>query len=109
MKNIIKSKLKNGETVVGSIISVNSPDIVEVYDLSQSLEIPGQMGHPLLEEKIVWSLDVIKEAGLIAGIFTSSVEDAQQRIKQGFRYILYSMDTIMLSKIARSELSRLRN
>jgi len=68
------------------------------------------MGHPLLEEKIVWSLDVIKEAGLIAGIFTSSfVEDAQQRIKQGFRYILYSMDTIMLSKIARSELSRLRN
>jgi len=83
---------------------------VEVYDLSQSLGIPGQMGHPLLEEKIVWSLDVIKEAGLIAGIFTSSfVEDAQQRIKQGFRYILYSMDTIMLSKIARSELSRLRN
>lgn len=83
---------------------------MEVYDLSQSLGIPGQMGHPLLEEKIVWSLDVIKEAGLIAGIFTSSfVEDAQQRIKQGFRYILYSMDTIMLSKIARSELSRLRN
>ncbi|KJS85306.1 MAG: 4-hydroxy-2-oxovalerate aldolase [Peptococcaceae bacterium BICA1-8] len=92
------------------ILATTGLDIVFIgpYDLSQSLGIPGQLTHPLLEEKITYSLAMIKAAGLIAGIFASSVEDAQQRIKQGFRYILYSMDTIMLSKIARSELSQLK-
>jgi len=92
------------------ILTINGLDIIFIgpFDLSQSLGIPGQLGHPLLEEKIAYSLDTIRTAGLTAGIFAAGVEEAQQRIEQGFRYILYSMDTIMLSKTAQSELSRIK-
>jgi len=95
---------------LNEILEVPGLDIIFIgpYDLSQSLGIPGQLDHPLLEEKIAQSLDTILKAGLTAGIFVATVEDAQKRIEQGFRYILYSMDTIFLSKIARGELSRIR-
>ncbi|MFZ5945779.1 MAG: HpcH/HpaI aldolase family protein [Bacillota bacterium] len=92
------------------IVKVPGIDVIFLgpYDLSQSMGIPGQFTNPKFEQVIQQCLNTILDEGLIAGYFVNSVEDAQKRIAQGFKYIVYSIDMVMLSKIAKQELELIK-
>ncbi|GAB6280149.1 MAG: staphyloferrin B biosynthesis citrate synthase SbnG [Thermovirga sp.] len=93
------------------IASVDGIDLVFVgpYDLSQSLGVPGEIFHPSMVEAVSRALDAITCAGKPAGIFVTSTDEAKRRIDEGFRYIAYSMDSLIFGNACREAVSTLRS
>lgn len=92
------------------IAPVEGIDMIFVgpYDLSQSLGIPGQIMHPDMKEAVAKALSITTRAGKPAGVFVTSVEEALQRIEEGFRYIAYSLDSLIFGLACRDQLGRIR-
>lgn len=76
-------------------------------DMSQSLGVPGQTSHPLVEDAARSVLKIAEKNGKIAGIFAADGEQARLRAKQGFRFIAIGMDVLYLAKAYKSDLQRL--
>ena len=93
------------------IASVDGIDLIFVgpYDLSQSLGVPGEIFHPSMVKAVSRALDAITRAGKPAGIFVTSVDEAKRRIDEGFRYIAYSMDSLIFGNACREQLGRMRS
>ncbi len=67
------------------------------FDMSQSMGIPGQVQDPRVEAAAQKMLSACQKHGKIPGIFTSTVEAAQLRIQQGFRYMPVAVDCKLLA------------
>ncbi len=78
------------------------------FDLSVSLGIPGQTRHPRIEEAAVELLTVCKEHRVVSGIFVTTMEEALRRREQGFDFIAFSMDTLILSSALKGHLEEWR-
>ena len=89
---------------VEAVASIKGLDLIFVgpYDLSLSLGIPGDFFHPKMIEAVDKILAACKTSGKIAGIFVSSLEEIQKRIKQGFTFFAYSIDTMIFSAAMRA-------
>lgn len=101
------------ETAVNNIeeiVRVPGVDAVFIgaFDLSQSLGVPGQTTHPLVEEAIQKVLDACLEAEIIPGIVAPGVELAQKRIRQGFRYITVLDDMAFFADCVEDRLKKVR-
>lgn len=68
------------------------------YDLSVSLGYPGQLDHPVVKEAIAHFADVCNKANMCTGIYVRNADDAKLRISQGFRYIAYAVDIVVLTE-----------
>ena len=68
------------------------------FDLSNALGHPlaHEVEHPLLSEAIQNILDAAHRAGKRAGIFTTSHEDARNRVEQGFDMVHIGTDVHIL-------------
>jgi 2,4-dihydroxyhept-2-ene-1,7-dioic acid aldolase len=62
------------------------------FDMSQSMGIPGQVGHPRIEAAAERVLEVCAQYGKVPGIFVGNAEAARKRRDQGFRYLPISVD-----------------
>lgn len=64
------------------------------FDLSNALGHPLVHGveHPVVSEAIQKILDTAHDAGIKAGIFTTSHEDARKRVEQGFDMVHVATD-----------------
>lgn len=76
------------------ILEVDGIDIIFIgpYDLSQSLNIPGDINNPVVEEKM---LDIIHKARArkkTVGTFVDDVDSANKWRSLGVQYISYSVD-----------------
>ncbi|HCL79857.1 MAG TPA: 4-hydroxy-2-oxovalerate aldolase, partial [Synergistaceae bacterium] len=100
---IVHCENREGLDRLDEIASVDGVDVVFVgpYDLSQSYGIPGQIYHPVMVDAVARALSSIQRAGKPAGIFVGSVDEANKRIEQGFRYIAYNMDTLLFAELFR--------
>jgi 2-dehydro-3-deoxyglucarate aldolase/4-hydroxy-2-oxoheptanedioate aldolase len=65
------------------------------YDLSASMGITGETAHPRIAEAIDRVVAVAQEAGLLAGIQPTSVDQATEWIEKGFNCISYSEDMLV--------------
>ena len=91
---------------IDAIFSVDGVDgfIIGPYDLSGSLGIPGQFDHP----DYIAAVDKInveaKKMNVMSGIhiIEPNPELLKQRIKEGYRFIAYSLDTRMLDVSCRT-------
>ncbi|MFH2047101.1 MAG: aldolase/citrate lyase family protein [Pseudomonadota bacterium] len=89
-----------------AILSVEGVDgfIVGPYDLSGSLGVPGDFEHPLMQK----TMATIKSVGLTSGkatgihIIEPDVTQLQQRIKENYQFIAYSVDIRMLDVTCRT-------
>jgi 4-hydroxy-2-oxoheptanedioate aldolase len=66
------------------------------YDMSQSMGITGQVGHPRIQEAARKVAGAAKKYGKAAGIFAGSGEAAREYAKQGFQYITVGTDALFL-------------
>jgi 4-hydroxy-2-oxoheptanedioate aldolase len=108
---IVHCENADGLGKLEEIASVEGVDMVFVgpYDLSQSLGVPGEIFHPSMVKAVSRALDGISSAGKPAGIFVTSTDEAKRRIDEGFRYIAYSMDSLIFGNACREFLSTLRS
>lgn len=79
---------------IENILKVEGIDIIFIgpYDLSQSLELPGQISHPLVIEAMNNIVKRAREMGKIVGTFTDTPQAAEMWKKAGVQYISYSVD-----------------
>ncbi len=93
---IVVAQVEGREAIenIDEILSVEGIDIVFIgpYDLSQSLGVPGQVTHPLVEKEMGRIVERVKKKGIVAGTFTDSREMMEKWMKAGVQYISYSVD-----------------
>ena len=81
---------------------------IGAYDLSQSLGVPGETTHPLVEEAVAEILAACQEAGVIPGIVSPDVNLARRRAQQGFRFITVLDDMAFFMDCVEDRLNRVR-
>jgi len=87
---------------IDEILKVKGVDSVMVggLDLSGSMGILGQTGHPKVEGAIQKVLASCKKAKVPCGIITVAPEQASERIKHGFTNIIMGIDVLFLHSAA---------
>jgi len=85
--------------------------IIGPYDLSASLGISGEFEHPDFKRALKKVYDVSRKLGALMGthVVMPDVSVAKGKIKEGYRFIAYSIDTLLLGQSCRSGLSEIRN
>jgi 2-keto-3-deoxy-L-rhamnonate aldolase RhmA len=97
---------------LAEILSVDGVDgfIVGPYDLSGSLGIPGNFEHSLMQKAMAAIRTVGGASGKAPGIhiIEPDITQLQQRIKENYRFIAYSLDIRMLDCTCRQGLNSIR-
>ncbi len=78
-------------------------------DLSVDFGAPGQMDHPLIQERIHEIEKVAAKTNTTLGIFVANVEQAKRYIERGYRYLAVAGDVSMLLRSAESLLQELKS
>ncbi len=109
---VVIAMIENGDAVdrADSILSTPGIDgyFLGPYDLSASLGVPGQLSHPKVEKAI----SKVKEAGRRlrkpGGLHVVEPDPRQlrRRLKEGFTFLAYSLETRMLDVSCRTALRR---
>lgn len=83
---------------IDDILSVNGIDSVMVgaLDLSGSMGMLGQTGHPDVEAAVQKVLARSKAAGVPCGIITTDPAQTNERIEQGFTNLIVGLDVVFL-------------
>lgn len=94
-----------------AILSVEGVDgfIVGPYDLSGSLGIPGQFDNELMIEAMSKIQTFMRTSSIIAGyhVVEPDVDQLQQRVREGYRFLAYSVDIRMLDTSCRSAMKKI--
>jgi 2-dehydro-3-deoxyglucarate aldolase len=92
-----------------AILAVEGVDgfIVGPYDLSGSLGVPGEFDHPSMKKAMQRIEAVAKDSGKVPGIHVVEPkhDELNSRIKQGYRFVAYSLDIRMLDCACRNGLN----
>jgi 4-hydroxy-2-oxoheptanedioate aldolase len=108
-ENLSESLIKHAEeTLVGILVEGNEgiknlPEIAKVdgidfiylgmYDISQSIGLPGELENPKVLAQLNRCLKIIKDAGKLAGTFSRDIEACRTFKKMGFEFIAYLADS----------------
>jgi len=95
-----------------AILSVEGVDgfIVGPYDLSGSLGIPGQFDNELMSEAMSKINTFMRSSSKIPGyhVVEPDVDKLQQRVREGYRFLAYSVDIRMLDTCCRSAIKMIK-
>lgn len=107
---IVQIEGKKGVENLDDILLVKGLDTIFVgpYDLSQSLGVPGEIGHPKVGEKIKEVVGKVRKAGLSLGIYVDDVETAKRWINLGVQFIALLVDVVIFFQACRSLVAPLR-
>ena len=93
------------------LLSVPGIDVAYVgpADLSTSLGKPGQTNNPDVNKAIHRVIEVSEEKGIIPGIHTSSLENAQYWINEGMKMVGFCTDIKLILEICKNSVKELRS
>ena len=95
-----------------AILSVEGVDgfIVGPYDISASLGVAGQFEHPEMTAALSMILDTARTLNAVGGyhVVPPDVEQALEKIRQGYRFVAFSIDFLFLGNSCRSGLTDIR-
>jgi len=95
-----------------AIMSVEGVDgfIVGPYDLSGSLGIPGQFDNELMIDAMNKIVTFMKSSSKIPGyhVVEPDVDQLQQCVQEGYRFLAYSVDIRMLDTCCRSAMNKIK-
>lgn len=113
-KTVVIVQVEHIEAVnnLEDILSVPGIDgyFIGPYDLSASMGLPGQFDHP----DMVAAIERIRQVGSTLSkssglhIVEPDIIQLEERIKEGFKFIAYSLDTRMLDTACRAGLAVVR-
>ena len=91
---IVQIETGKGLANLEEIAAVPEIDVlwIGLYDMSNSLGIPGQMQHPQIQSAIDQVLAACKKHGKIPAVLTTGVEEARAQIQRGFKLVAYGGD-----------------
>lgn len=79
------------------ITEIDGVDVIMIAptDLSQSLGVPGQTGHPLVTDAIENIVSVVSSAPVVLGVLVANAGGAQQWLERGARYVGITFDALV--------------
>ena len=85
---------------IDEILKINELDIlfIGLFDISKSLEIPGEVNNPKVLEILKKLSDKINTAGKYPGTIANSIDQMKKFLNYGIKYITYSVDCEILSR-----------
>lgn len=97
---------------IDAIFSVKGIDafMIGPYDLSGSLGRPGDFDHPDFKAALKTVMAAAKRHGITPGMHSVAADPAlaRRRMNEGFKFLAYSLDTILLSHHAAQDMARIR-
>jgi len=106
-------QLEGSEAIAAldSILEVPGIDAIFVgpYDLSQSLGVPGQIDHPLVEKEMLRVAERAAQKGIAVGNFTDKPEALRKWKSLGLRYLAHSVDVGIFYEAAKKIASDFTN
>ena len=95
-----------------AILSVKGVDafIIGPYDISASLGVAGQFDHPEMTAVLGRISDIARRLKAVAGyhVVPPDVEQAVEKVQQGYRFLAYSTDFLFLGESCRGGLKAIR-
>lgn len=95
-----------------AILAVEGVDgfLIGPYDLSGSLGVPGQFDHPEVVAALKRVKDVSKKRNSLSGFHVIPPDPAgvSKKIREGYRFIAYSLDILFLGDACRKGLKEIR-
>ena len=113
-ESIVIVQIESIEAVANleSILSVDGVDafIVGPYDISSSLGIAGQFDNPKMLEVLSEIQDVARRLNKVSGyhVVPPKPDLVVEKIEQGYRFIAYSVDFLLLGETCRQGLKAIR-
>lgn len=85
--------------------------IVGPYDLSASVMVPGQFDNPEVLDALKKIIKISKELDVPAGfhVIPPEPEAIFEKIKEGYTFLAFSLDTLFLGEICRKGLTSIRS
>ena len=114
-KSIVIVQIESLEAIenLEEIFSTKGVDafMIGPYDLSASLGIPGDFNNLKFKKSIKKIMSMSIKYNLTAGIHSvsSSPDEVINKIKQGFNFISYSLDTIFLADSALNGMQKIKD
>lgn len=101
---------KEGFENLDAILAVGGIDVMFIgpYDLSQSLGLPGQVDHPRVRRTMAEIVRRSRAAGAAVGTFVENPRAAAAWIRQGVRYVSYSVDVELIRSAFSDVVDRVR-
>jgi len=89
---------KKGIENLSEIVKVEGIDLIYLgmYDISQSVGLPGQLEHPEVMKQLENCLKVIKSSNKLAGTFSRDIQACKKFKEMGFDFIAYVADSFAL-------------
>jgi 2-dehydro-3-deoxyglucarate aldolase/4-hydroxy-2-oxoheptanedioate aldolase len=108
---IIQIEHIRGVNAIEEIVKVPGIDALFIgpYDLSGSMNKPGQVNDPEVKEQIEKVRRTCLDAGPAVGIFTVSPTEAKQFIDTGYSLIAVGIDTAILAKTVKDALQVIKS
>jgi len=90
---------KQGIDNLSEIAKVDGIDLIYLgmYDISQSVGLPGQLEHPDVMNQLDNCLQIILESGKLAGTFSRDIEACRTFKDMGFTFVAYLADSYALT------------
>jgi len=115
-KSILIVQIEHYEAVnnLEQILEINEIDgfMVGPYDLSASLGKPGNFDHPEVKDAINKVMNIAsKFDNAVPGfhVIQPAAEEVINKIKEGYKFIAFSLDTLFLSMNCKNELAKLKD
>ena len=105
---IVHCETKESLEVIDQIAALKGIDVIFLgpFDLSQSLGIPGQTGHSLIQAAKERVLEVCSKHNKTAGIFAADGQQAKDRMEEGFHFIAMNMDLTLYAIKCQEEIKK---
>ena len=96
---------------IDSILAVDGFDGIFIgpYDLSGSMGLTGQVGHPEVVAAIEKVREACAKANMPLGIFCSSVAQAAAEMQRGTKFVVCGTDLMLMASSAKANLKELRS
>jgi 2-keto-3-deoxy-L-rhamnonate aldolase RhmA len=107
---IMQIETQAGLEHMDQILSVPGLDVALIgpYDLSTSMGIPGEMNHPRMRHAIEAFLKSCRRHRVVPGNFVTTVEDGRTWLRRGMRFLIYSVDFLLIVERSQQVLRELR-
>lgn len=96
-----------------AILSVSGVDgfVIGPYDLSGSVDHPGNFDHPDVLDALTRIQEIMKNSDKPGGyhVVHTDQKELRQRIQEGYRFIAYGDDMVMFAQKVKDEIQVLKN
>lgn len=88
----------DGISRIDDIAKTSNLDMIYlgIYDISQSVGVPGQLSHTKVADGLKKSADIIRSHGLVAGSYAPTIKYIELLLNAGFQFVAYLNDAIAL-------------